>query len=246
MKRMRTGVLLGLGLSACWASVACSTASSTDVKNGSLKLDATVAAGPDSVVVNAQVLVGAGISPTRADLGGGDQLVAKLRGTSQTLAEKSAPLTNDIWYRTDFAGAFGDEELSLTFSRAAEPSLPDNKVVIPAAFSLQSPASNQATSRAAGFEVRWAPGRPGSTIEVRLAGSCITAFVRAVDDTGSYVVPANEVKVVVGADGGIPNPSCDIELRLSRSAAGTVDPGWGKGGRLSATQDRHIVLRSEP
>ncbi len=234
-----------LGVASILALVACSSTGSENIRNGGLQLQARAKSDATSTAVLAQVLVGKGLAPTRADLEGADQLWATLDGAEKQLAENKDLIFGEIWYAAIFPSDNGGKEATLQFRRKVDASLVDNKVVVPLSFEVTAPTAGAEFSRAAGLTVSWTPTDTGTTINLGLTGTCLLPYGKnGSADSGSLVVGTNEVKANASSDAG--PATCTANLVMDRVRLGTIDKGWGEGGGFSGIQSRKVTVTSKP
>ncbi|MEP7122473.1 MAG: hypothetical protein ABJE95_16245 [Byssovorax sp.] len=197
-------------------------------------------AGPTEVSV--RVKVGGTFSNTFLTLADGDEIVADngsdhvaLVGTTGLIAVPS----NDGTLPTDSSG----RTITVKFTRPHDVSAPGSSVVMPHGLAFGSPRVGEAFDSAHPHVViTWSP-TSSEAVSWSLHGGCID------DKSGVDGADTGRVEAILvaarDADGGISGP-CDVVVHLTRSRTGKLDPAFGEGGSIMATQDRERTIRFTP
>ena len=196
--------------------------------------------GPTEVRV--RVRVGGTFSNTFLTIADGDALTVE-NGTDKVSLDSVTGLiaapSNDGNLPTDSGG----RTITVKFARPHDTSALASTVVMPASFGFASPRAGELFDSAhPRVVVTWSP--PSSdALEWSFRGTCVEnkSGLEAVD-TGRL-----EVTLVAGhdADGGRLGP-CDVTFHLSRTRTGKLDPAFGEGGSIVATQDRDRTIHFTP
>ena len=163
-----------------------------------------------------------------------DQLSATSNGQSVVMDESN--LVVEYRYDAAFATAVVDQNFELSLDRATDTSAPHSSVTLPPPFAITVPPTG---SRAAPLTITWSPSGSGDPMSIHVTG-CASAQVGPISDTGSVTFPAGAVT----ADQT--NATCDLAVEVSRTRSGTLDPAYGQGGSIVATQQRTAAITSTP
>ena len=197
-------------------------------------------AGPTEV--SARVRVGGSFSNTFLTLADGDEIVAD-NGTDHVALVGSKGLiavpSNDGILPTDSSG----RTITVKFMRPHDTSAPATTVVMPHALGFGSPRVGESFDSAhPRVVITWSP-TSSEAVEWSIRGGCID------DKSGLDAVDTGRVEATLvasrDADGGISGP-CDVVVRLARTRTGMLDPAFGEGGSIVATQDRDRTIHFTP
>lgn len=226
---------------------ACSQAKSGDIKTDAIHADIRIdATGDGSSRARTTLTVGGATSTTYLELTDGDTLIATA-GTTQQVQQRGTAL-GVIWYDTSFSTAAADTPYKIAFIRTGAAgscnatSAPNSHVTLPAPFSLTAPIAGTAVARTAAIAVTWTGAAP-EPMRLSAEGVCIQPY--ALDVPGG----ASSATIAAGAlkDLDEKKPaSCEVTIGLARSRNGVLDPGYGSGGRITATQSRSLSITSSP
>lgn len=229
------------------AGTGCSSSQSKDIATDALYANMGVSAdGSGTSVVTASLQVGGVTSTDFLDLSPGDSLVATANGANQqTMARQD--LLGAIYYTSTFGIDTAGTLFQIAFNRTATASMPnpvsapDSHVTLPAAFTMQADKSTY--SRVTDpIVLTWTNSGQSDPMSYSVYGNCIQTLSNTVSDTGTTTINAGSLT----AQNGQTANNCQITIQLSRSRAGHVDPAYGQGGNINATQVRTVQVLSTP
>jgi hypothetical protein len=163
-----------------------------------------------------------------------DLLSATSNGHSVVMDESD--LVVEYRYDAAFATADAGQSFEVSLERVTDVSAPHSSVTLPEPFAPNMPA---AASRSAPLTITWSPSGSADPISIHFTG-CASAELGTIADTGAVTVSAGTI---------VADPStatCDLAVELSRTRAGLLDPAYGQGGSIVATQQRNATLTSTP
>jgi hypothetical protein len=229
------------------ALAACAQAKSGDVKTDAIYASISVDANGDGTSrARTSLKVGGSTSNTFLDLTDGDTLLASADTTQQVQRKESS--LGVIWYDTTFSTAVADATYKISLMRTGAAgscnatSAPNSHVTLPAPFTLTAPTAGSAVARTAAINVTWTGPAP-EQMHLTAEGLCVQPF--SLDVPGG----ATSATIAAGAlkDLDAKKPaSCEVTIALSRSRNGVLDPNYGSGGRITATQSRSLSITSSP
>jgi hypothetical protein len=232
--------LLGLTISAC--TKVDSTDVTTHGMSGDMKV-VTDSTGKSDVTVYLQQ--GDINSLAFIDLKGSDKLTVTAAGsTTKTLDRYS--LLNVVSYSASFTGlGQPNTEYDIAFQRSVDAGAPKSSCTVPTDFTITSPAASASFARATqDIVVTYSSSGTADQMRYELSGTCIkTASGTLTSDSGTFTIKKTDVIPDTADD---TSASCDITLDLKRARTGTLDAGFGKGGRIECIQDRTLALRTTP
>jgi hypothetical protein len=165
---------------------------------------------------------------------GDDLLSATSNGHSVVMDESD--LVVEYQYNAAFATADAGQSFEVSLDRVTDVSAPHSSVTLPAPFTPDMPA---AASRSAPLTIKWSPSGSDDPISIHFTG-CASVELGTIADTGTVTVPADAI---------VADPStatCDLAVEVSRARSGLLDPAYGQGGSIVATQQRTTTLTSTP
>jgi len=244
----KTKILGGLALLLA-AGTGCTSSQSKDIATDALYASMSVTAdGSGQSVATAALQVGGPTSTDFLDLSPGDTLVATEDGTDpQTMTRED--LLGAVFYQSTFGIDSAGTLFQIAFDRTATSSMPnpvsapDSHVSMPAPFDMTVVSSAGSFSRASDpIDITWTGSGQSDPMSYQVYGSCINTTGQNISDTGSVAIPAGTIQ----AQNGQGADNCQITITLSRSRSGTVDPAYGKGGAITASQSRTVQVLSTP
>ncbi len=240
MKTRTTNALAGLAL--LLASSGCDTVMSSEVPTQDIGLFSQARVGPDGRVALITQLTTdnpALLEQTYLDLDWDDALYAHLEGETVPMRREWVPVLNLVQYRAEFALGQPGDELSIELDRSIELSASDSYVTLPGSFTVQAP---EEFSREEALTVQWTPA-PAQESHFALRGSCLREVDYSFDaNPGAVTVPALNLEKAENSS----EDSCDVTLKIELSNHGVVDPAFGRGGSITAIQERIETLHSLP
>jgi len=220
------------------------TTQSENIRTEGMAADMQVASrGDGKTHVDVTLRVGGPLSNLHPQITGGDQLEVT-NGIDTIPLSFGTHLLARPSYHGVLPGDSGGQTVQLRFVRARDKSALGTKIIMPPGFAITSPRAGETYSPArSALAVRWGPAGPGS-VEWSVRGGCIT------DQRGVIAADTGALDVALAAapppDGGPPPSRCDVTVKLERTARGVVDPAFGRGGSVSASQQRERVVEFTP
>ena len=165
-----------------------------------------------------------------------DEDVMSVTSKDHAVVMTESDLVVEYRYDAAFETADAGQHFEVSLDRAGDASAPHSTVTLPEPFTLATPAT---ASRSAPLTIAWSPSGSTDQISVHLTG-CASTQLDAIADTGSVTLPAGSV---------VADPStatCDLAVEVSRTRTGLLDPAYGQGGSIVASQRRTTSLSSTP
>lgn len=237
-------ISLMLPASACLLfAIGCEQVDSEGVATSAVYATMTATAdgdGTTEVVVGLKV--GGSLSNTYLDLSGDDALEASSLDESMVMTKRRG-LFNDVYYTASFPGDEEDKEIAVNFKRSADEGAPASSVTLPAAFDITTPTEDGIFARATdAIEVTWEPAGGDEPMLVEVSGPCVeTESFTDLEDNGMYTIPEGTLVALDERE----DETCVLNLRVSRSRTGTLDPAY-EGGRITAVVVREVTFSSSP
>jgi hypothetical protein len=155
---------------------------------------------------------------------------------SHSVVMEQSSVVIEYRYDATFDTADAGQRFEVSLDRAADQSAPHSSVTLPEPFTPALPAT---ASRSAPLTIAWSPSGSADPISIHVTG-CVTAQLLAIADTGTTTFPAGALV----ADP--PTATCELAVAVSRTRSGSLDPAYGQGGSIVATQQRTATLTSTP
>jgi hypothetical protein len=224
--------LLALG---CTESV-----ESTDIRTTGIYPEIEVTAdGSGDSEVRVWLKVGGDDSNTFLQLTGKDTLEVTVDGDTKTMdksGDESAP------YRTSFAVDAEGTEFSIAFLRGGEDDdAPASTVVMPAPFEMMLGAT-EASRADDDLEYTWDPPGDSGNLSWHWNGPCVKLGSGSTPDDGTNTIAAGDIETFDSDK----EETCTVQLELSRSQSGDIDPAFTEGGSVVAKHIRNDVFTSVP
>ncbi len=216
---------------------ACSeTVESTDVRTTGIYPEIDVVAdGSGRSKVTVKLKVGGDDSNTFLDLTGKDTLEATVEDETKTLDQ------SDKQYSASFDVDAEGTEFTVAFLRGGEDTdAPVSKVRLPAPFELDI-ATTEASRADDSVQYDWEPAGDGA-VAWSLSGDCIKLDSGTTPDDGTNVIAAGEIETFRSDE----EESCTVDLEVTRTRTGSIDPAFTEGGRIRAKQIRGASFTSNP
>jgi hypothetical protein len=219
----------------------CAKTDSSDLLTTGIYADLSAhATGAGATTVYATLYVGSPLNLNFVDLSGNDQLIAS--HGSEHKAMSQTELLNIVSHSAMFTIDDEGTQLAIAFTRSVDAGAPSSTMTLPAKLTL-GPAPTT-SSRAAAVTLTWSPAGAADAMAWDATGPCIVNAHGAITgDPGSVTLPAGVLQKQQGQN--VPD-SCMVSFTLSRSRAGVLDPHYGKGGTVFASQDRGAMWMSTP
>lgn len=233
MTRIGGALLVALALG-------CEDVSSSEVRTSGIWAGLSVDAdGRGGSIARAALKVGGELSNTYVELDADDALTATLAADTVPMVEESLGTVHH--YVATFATDPVGEPFTIAFERTIDESAPSSGVALPPAFDLASPVVTF-SRLAEDLTVSWSPPS-AEPIRVEINGGCIQFWgVDLASDGGSTVVPAG----TLAPANDVAPEACDLDVIVTRTLAGEVDPAYGEGGRAEGRQVRSYHVSSTP
>lgn len=216
---------------------------SSNVRTSGVNAQMTVRSGESGPTqVSVRVRVGGTFSNTFLTITDGDAIVAD-NGTDKVslvgVTGLIAPPSNEGTLPTDSSGKI----ITVKFVRPHDTSALASTVTMPHGLSFGSPrAGDRFDSAHPRVLITWSP-TSSDAVEWSLRGGCVD------DSAGTEAVDTGRLETTLvatrDADGGLTGP-CDVVVRLARTRTGTLDPAFGEGGSIVATQERDRTIHFTP
>lgn len=193
--------------------------------------------------VDVVLRVGGPLSNVFPQVAGGDRIEVTNGIDTVPLGFSKNVIARPAYYG-ELRGDSGGQTIQIRFTRAANTSALGTKVIMPPSFAITSPPPGEKHSAARpALAVTWSPVGP-TPMEWSIEGTCIKG------QSGDQRADTGRLEVVLEAapppDGGPPPSRCDVNVRLTRIARGVVDPAFGHGGSITATQQRELTISFSP
>jgi hypothetical protein len=217
---------------------ACTDVTSDSVLTSGMYAQMGVRANGTGQATASAVLTVGGNSTTYVELTEGDALtVAVADADPVPLVE--VELFDYHGYEAVLDGDSTDPDYTIAFTRTVDAGAPSTVIHLPDGFTPAEPADS---SRADGVALLW-DGGSDDDMAVHAEGDCVVPYDHVLDsDTGSFTIDAGDLVAVSGQEA----ESCAVEVTLTRSRPGTLDPAFGEGGTALGTQVRTVSFTSSP
>jgi hypothetical protein len=202
----------------------------------SATIEATAGSATSTRVV-ATLKAGGDESNTYIDLNAGDKLTAESGGKQVLMTAESTGV-----YNAQFATGEAETEFKVLLERDVDDDAPNNAGKLPAPFDIGA-LPTEPVSRAEALTITWSPGDTSDTMHIHLDGDCI--FFEDIDvpgDPGTYTIDANKLKPTSSDK----PESCDVNIEVSRSRKGSVDPTLDPESTFVLKQVRSAKVTSAP
>jgi len=210
---------------------------STDIRTTGIYPEIVVTAtGSGTSKVEVALKVGGSSSNTYLDLTGEDQLKATVGGTAKVL--------DDVGSHTYAASFPVDEEgteFVISFLRGKiDENAPASTVSLPAPFELTL-SPTEASRATEAIDMVWDPPATGN-VRWDIDGDCIQIDTGSTPDDGTNSLAAGTISTFDSDK----NKSCTVNLDLTRSKSGQIDPAFTEGGSIVARHVRSASFTSNP
>ncbi|MCB9796949.1 MAG: hypothetical protein H6741_30060 [Alphaproteobacteria bacterium] len=222
--------------------VACESVSSSDVLTSGMYANLSVTAdGSGTSRALAILRVGGATSNTYVDLTGDDTLTVTVNEESQEFSRQA--LGDYIEYIADLDVDAAGTEFTIGLNRTVDEGAPASTMTLPEPFALSGPQEGGTMSRTADLTFTWEPSGESDAMSWSLSGDCFFDEVGSLDgDPGTVVVPGGTLE---STDEDSP-AACDAKFTLTRARTGSLDAGYGEGGKAEGLQERVVEFRSDP
>ncbi len=227
-------------MAALVAWTGCSDVSSEDVLTSGMYADLRVEASDHGTSpVTAVLKVGGAKSNTYVQLAEGDELVASVGDETQTMVEQTIGDYHE--YVAGFATAEGGDVFTVSLNRTIDAGAPNSVMTLPDPFDID-PVEGP-FQRSQDITITWSPAGSTDNMRISATGDCVLAYERDISgDPGTVTIEANSL-IPINDD---LQESCNVVYQLDRWRAGTLDPGYGEGGKAIAHQIRTVSVLTQP
>ncbi len=233
--RIQCVALVGLAI----AVVGCSDVQSESLLTSGMSAHITASASGDgNTTVSAVLRAGGALSNVYVELTGDDALTAQRGEEEKPLVRQSLGAFHE--YTTDFTGDEPGVDHVVSLVRSVDDGAPSSVMALPDAFEISGPAE---FSRAADLTFTWTPAESADAMSVYVDGTCIFGYGETIiGDPGTWTIPAGTIDALEDD----PDASCNVTVKVSRTRAGQLDPGFGEGGVAEGVQRREFGVTSAP
>ena len=234
------------------AMTGCSSTDSENVKSGGIYASITVEAdGGGDTKIWTTLQVGNGLLATDLELSPTDHLLAYANGITKIMEYDGFPLF--VTYQTAFPFDDEDTEYRIELNRSKDISAPNSVVTMPPPFSITSPAGLSYTKDAT-VTVNWEPAYSLDRMLINYSVNCIGSdgekhpafYTVGATDNGQRDIVVSEILSNASPKFTDSSKGCSLEITVTRQRKGTIDPNYGEGGEISASQTRRINASIAP
>lgn len=172
----------------------------------------------------------------------GDSLLAAKGSDSAMLAATGMGMS--LHYTATFPGMDVEgTSYSISYTRTSDTSAPHSQAIMPAPLALSMPTDGASFSRSMNdIVVSYAPSGSVDPITWSIEGPCVraTGMQPVTGDSGNFTIGRGGLR-----DAG-PGGTCTATLTVYRTRPGTLDPAFGKGGKVTAIQLGKVSISTKP
>lgn len=233
MKTSHLG-LLGLILVAAPLGACSETAVGTDtVRTKGLWAAFEVKSTGPSTKLTAKLRVGGSSGTPAYPLTGADELLYSVDGSAEAGFDETCEQSNT--FCTGNLGDISGKTLRVNFDRGSDvENAPNSTVKMPKAFDVA--AKNDELVRGVD-DVELTISGGSSGLRYRVTGDCIWTEEGTITDNA---IPASKIT----SPRSDANEDCDVQVVVTRTVEGDLDPNYGKGGQIVAIQERKFTFFS--
>ena len=236
---------------ACFTAGCCGmcaeTTRSENVRTEGMSLHARVDArdGGKKTEISATLRAGGVLSNLFPQVVAPDRIEARVGADAHPLAFAHNMIATPGYVAT-IPGDAGGQTIEIHFLRSGNTTAAGTRVVMPPGLTITAPRAGETFSPVRpALTITWTSTSPSPLpTSFSVSGACI------LPRQGDLAPDPGRLDLVLAAapppDGG-PYPSrCDVTIRLERQQRGTVDPAFGEGGSILASQSRERVIEFTP
>lgn len=229
-------------LMAVVALTGCAQTDSSDLlTSGIYAAISAQAKGDGTTEVQATLYVGNPINLNFVDLTGDDRLVASHGSQEKVMTE--VQLLNVVSHHATFTTDSPGDQFQVSFERTVDAGARNSIATLPERFTLGA-LTTTTWSRAQMLTLTWDNTSTGTTMRWRVEGDCIELETQQLSaDEGTLTIEAGRIKKRMGENIA---DECPVTVSVTRSRAGELDRGYGKGGVIEGLQTRTVMLTSTP
>jgi hypothetical protein len=228
------------------AIAACTKVSSGDLTTKGISADYRVTAQSNGGVEASAILRQGEIdSLSFVEVKGSDKLLVSVGQNEKQMTK--IELLNVVSYGASFSGENVEgNDFSFAFTRSVDAGAPRSSCQLPKPFEITQPLNEPSYKRSLD-NIVVLYNNPGTTdlVRYKLTGSCIKDKEVALTDGdgGTFEVTKDQLEPI---NDERKNDPCDVTITVMRSRKGSLDTGFGKGGKIECMQERKVKFRSEP
>ncbi len=232
----------------------CSEVDSKDLKTSGIYTETAISANDESTTVSVRMRLGRALDADTIILSAGDQLSASMSGNTIGLFR-----TESDAYRGTFDNSPGGATVTVSLSRADDSDAPNSVTTLPNVFEIDAPSTGETFNAGENITVIWTPTEPNNTAIVSYQLNCTVYDANGIPsganygrgytvvDNGSHTTSINEVLNVFGSqDELVKGASCPFEVTVTRTEKGALDPALVKGGEITATREKTVIVNVVP
>jgi hypothetical protein len=181
-------------------------------------------------------------------LDGGDYFRACVSGVCRSMADNDSVLHPDYIARFDYQSGV---DFVVSFNRLEARSAPDSRVVLPAAFTIVTPADRQQVTDGDTVLFEWAPTGAPARVALGYAATCtfasgpqgISVGTLSEDSNadGRESVRIDPIVAFARTNAVSPVTRCSIDVTVRHELNGRIDPEFG-GGTATGIVSREVRL----
>jgi hypothetical protein len=222
----------------------CTSVQSAALKTSGISAEMSVVASGDGNATSTVVLHVDTNATDYVDLSSGDSLTVTANAQTRTLGKTT--VLGAISYSATLNGGVDAEntQFTIAFNRgASDVSAPASTVSLPKPFTITGPAGTATLSRANDTVTIMLDSGSSDTLTYDVDGSCVTVKngVSVGNDTGSITIPKGTL-----VNSAATTTACPVKITVHRNRVGHLDPAFGAGGNITASQARTIAFSSTP
>jgi hypothetical protein len=219
----------------------CAKTESSDLLTSGMYADlAARSTGTGTTTVHATLYVGTPNHLNFVELTGDDQLTASYGGQYQVMNQTE--LLNIVSYSAEFPTDVEGAAFDIVLDRSIDAGAPRSTATLPAKFSLSPPP--ETAPRAAALTLSWSPAASADAMAWKATGACIGDAQGVITgDPGTLTIPAGTFMKRAGQNIA---DTCTVSITVTRSRPGVLDTHYGKGGVVTGSQDRTVMVMSTP
>jgi len=229
----------------------CSKVDSDDLKSSGFNaVISAEAEGDGNTLVEARFYTGSDLERASIELSSEDELIVSADGTRYFFREESVFL-EETSYEATINTDTGGTELTVSLVRRNDTSAPSSVVTLPEGMTFNMPAMGTAFHSGESITANWTPAVLSAELEIDYDILCVHSLggniriVHRFDIPDSGIFAINVDYLLAGKD---INQSfvCSATITLTRTNTGVLDPNYGKGGSIQASQVREVSVSIDP
>lgn len=232
----------------------CAEVDSEDLKTSGIYTETEITAEENGTTVFVRMRTGRSLDADTVILSAGDQLYASLAGDTVRLL-----MTDSDAYQGTFPVSPGGATVTVSLTRLEDPDAPNSVVTLPNAFTIDAPGIGETFRAGEAISTVWTPAEPDQTVAVSYQLNCTVYDSNGLPsganygkgyttvDSGTHTTSINDILNVFGTqDELVEDVSCPLEITVKRQATGTLDAALVKGGEITASRQKTVVVNVIP